>query len=149
MTLVTREDKGEMLTHEELDGNFTHLDTVKADLAKNNAFEGTQTFGKGIFQKTQALADGVINVSASSHFSRIVTANIAFSVTGVPPAGNVASFILDIINGGAFTVTWWANIKWPGGTPPTLTAAGRDVLGFFTTDGGATWSGMVISKDAK
>jgi hypothetical protein len=30
-----------------------------------------------------------------------------------------------------------------------LTSAGRDVLGFFTHDGGTTWSGLVLAKDVK
>jgi hypothetical protein len=40
-------------------------------------------------------------------------------------------------------------MKWAAGTAPTLTASGRDVLGFFTYDGGTTWSGLVLGKDIK
>jgi len=47
------------------------------------------------------------------------------------------------------TVTWWAGVKWAGGTAPTLTAAGVDILGFYTRDGGATWRGTMMSKDSK
>ena len=71
------------------------------------------------------------------------------SVSNVPASGSSVSFTLDLTNGGAFTITWWTNMKWAGGTAPTLTAAGRDVLGFFTHDGGTTWTGLVLGKDIK
>lgn len=40
-------------------------------------------------------------------------------------------------------------MKWAGGTAPTLTASGRDALGFYTYDGGTTWTGLVLGKDIK
>ena len=166
MALVKRQNKGQMLTHEELDGNFDFLDQKagaadtkaqqavdalgdKASVSGDNAFGGIQAFGKAVFQKTAALAAATIDVSAGSHFTKTITAATNFAVQNVPAAGKVASFILDLTNGGAFAITWWANIKWAGGTAPSLTAAGRDVLGFYTADGGATWTGMVLAKDAK
>lgn len=149
MPLVTRAGKGDILTHEELDGNFNHLDQTKAGLTSDNVLAGIQTFGKAVFQKSLDMAAGVIDVASGSHFSKVVTANVSLTLTNVPAAGTVASFILELTNGGAFTVTWWANIKWAGGTAPTLTAAGRDVVGFYTKDGGATWTGMLLAKDVK
>ena len=149
MPLVTRAAKGDILTHKELDGNFNHLDQTKAGLTSDNVLAGIQTFGKAVFQKSMDMAAGVIDVASGSHFSKVVTANVSLTLTNVPAAGTVASFILELTNGGAFTVTWWANIKWAGGTAPTLTAAGRDVVGFYTNDGGATWVGMLLAKDVK
>lgn len=167
MPLVTRALKGGLISHEEQDANLLLLkdlaDTAqeaadqavadlagKASLTADNVLDGIQAFGKAVFQKTAGeLAAANIDVSAGSHFKKTVAGGINFAVTGVPVAGKVASFILDLTNGGAFAVTWWANIKWAGGTAPTLTAAGRDVLGFYTVDGGATWTGMVLAKDAK
>ena len=35
----------------------------------------------------------------------------------------------------------------PGGTAPTFTETGIDVLVFFTKDGGATWFGFVSGQD--
>jgi hypothetical protein len=32
-------------------------------------------------------------------------------------------------------------VKWPGGTAPTLTSSGVDMLTFTTYDGGTTWFG--------
>lgn len=173
MAILTRAAKGRMLTHQELDSNFTQLDSkagaaqTAADTAKStadsaasaaaakaakdadNAFSAKQTFGKAVIQKSQALAGNDIDVSSSNHFKKTITAATTFTVSGVSPAGTISSFILDLINGGAFTVTWFAGIKWAAGTAPTLTASGRDSLGFYTDDGGATWTGVVIAKDAK
>jgi hypothetical protein len=30
-----------------------------------------------------------------------------------------------------------------------LITSGVDILGFFTSDGGTTWRGLVLSKDSK
>jgi hypothetical protein len=44
-------------------------------------------------------------------------------------------------NGGSSPISWWAGIKWPGGSPPLFAVAGIDVLTFYTYDGGTTWIG--------
>jgi hypothetical protein len=72
-----------------------------------------------------------------------------FSVSNVPASGTTAAFILEVINGGSATVYWFSGIEWVGGIAPTLTAAGRDVLGFYTFDGGTTISGFVLGLDVK
>jgi hypothetical protein len=70
-------------------------------------------------------------------------------VSNIPTSGTAASFILDLTNGGSATVNFFANVKWAGGTAPTLTASGRDALGFYTYDGGTIWTGFVLGKDIK
>lgn len=122
----------------------------KASLTADNALSGVQSFGKAVFQKSAGvLAANNIDVTLGSHYKKTIVANTALTVSNVPASGNVVAFILDLINGGAFTTTFWANMTWAGGTVPTFTAAGRDTLGFFTADGGASWTGMMIVKDAK
>jgi hypothetical protein len=95
------------------------------------------------------MAANDINVLLGNVFTKTITAATTLTVSNVPTTGTFVSFVLDLTNGGAGTITWWSNIKWVGGTAPTLTAAGRDALGFFTHDGGTTWSGVVIGKDIK
>lgn len=90
-----------------------------------------------------------IDLNAANFFTRTITGAITLTVSNVPTTGTTASFILDLTNGGAGTITWWSGMKWAGGTAPTLTASGRDVLGFFTHDGGTTWTGLVLGKDVK
>jgi hypothetical protein len=70
-----------------------------------------------------------------------------FSVSNVPSSGTTASFILEISNVGSATVYYFAGVEWPGGNAPTLTAAGRDVIGFYSHDGGTTWNAFILGQD--
>jgi hypothetical protein len=92
-----------------------------------------------------ALSGASIDLSTGNVFSKAITAATTFALTNVPASGTAVCFILDLTNGGAYTVTWWG-VKWASGTAPTLTASGRDVLGFITHDGGTTWSGFVLGQ---
>lgn len=96
-----------------------------------------------------AIAASNIDLSTANYFSKTISATTTFTVSNVPTTGTVASFILDLTNGGSQTINWWSGMKWAGGTAPTLTSSGRDVLGFFTHDGGTTWTGLLLGKDAK
>jgi hypothetical protein len=88
-----------------------------------------------------------INVGQANYFIRTISTDTTFTVTGTPATGTVASFILDLTNGGSATITWVTGTVWSGGTAPTLTASGRDVLGFFTHNGGGTINGFVLGTD--
>ena len=88
-----------------------------------------------------------IDLSTGNYFAITISGTTSFTVTNVPASSTAVSFILDITNGGSATVNWLANTRWASGTAPTLTSAGRDVLGFFTYDSGANWSGFVLSKN--
>lgn len=96
-----------------------------------------------------AMTANAIDLAIANYFSKTITVATTLTVSNVPAANTVGAFILDLTNGGAFTITWWANIKWVGGTAPVLTAAGRDAIGFFTHDGGSSWTGFVLGKDIK
>jgi hypothetical protein len=37
-------------------------------------------------------------------------------------------------------------VLWDGGVAPTLTAAGLDILIFYTHDGGTSWRGFVAAQ---
>ena len=89
------------------------------------------------------------DLATANYFSRTVNTASTFAVSNVTASGTVSSFVLDLTNGGSAAITWWANLKWAAGTAPTLTSAGRDILGFFTHDGGTTWNGLVLTKDIK
>jgi len=90
-----------------------------------------------------------IDLSIANYFSKTITTTTTFTVSNVPSSGTAESFILDLTNGGSATITWWSGVKWTGGLSPALTASGRDVLGFFTYDGGTTWTGLVLGLDVK
>jgi hypothetical protein len=104
----------------------------------------------GLREVRVPLGAGVqIDVAAGNVFTKTVAAATTFTVASVPAAGTVASFMLDITNGGSAAVTYWPGCKWSGGVAPVLTAAGRDLLGFITHDGGATWLAMRLGRDLK
>ena len=121
------------------DGDFCTLD-------------GTETLTNktitGLVEKHAAIAVAEIDLKTGNLFSKTISGAITLSLKNVPASGSVATFILELTNAGT-NVTWWAGLKWQKGTSPTLTAAGTDVLGFYSRDGGASWTGFVMAKDVK
>lgn len=89
-----------------------------------------------------------VDCSAGNYFIKTASGALTWTVTNVP-ASRAYSFILELTNGGTGTQTWFSGIKWPGGTAPTLTTSGVDVLGFITDDGGTTWRGVALMTDSK
>jgi 6-phosphogluconolactonase (cycloisomerase 2 family) len=123
-------------------GSFEQLNVSKTSL-----------FQSGIIEKEVLLGSGNnIDVRSASMFSKTITGATTFTVSNADNLGSgdrLVSFILDLTNGGSAAITWWSGVKWPGGTAPTLTASGRDVLAFYTHDLGTTWTGLVLGKDLK
>lgn len=107
---------------------------------------GTTPTWTGIKEVQTAISASAIDLSAGNYFTKTISTTTTFTVSNTASSGTVNSFILDLTNGGSSTVNWWSGVKWAGGTAPTLTASGRDVLGFFTEDGGTTWNGFVLGK---
>ncbi len=140
-------------------GKFVTTDGTNASWADAVTPTGTQTLtnktlvapvNTGARETRVAMGAGTaIDLASGNYFSRTNSGAVTFSVSNVPASGTTASFILDLTNGGVGAITWWSGVKWAGGTAPTLTSAGRDVLGFFTHDGGTTWTGLVLGKDVK
>ena len=102
----------------------------------------------GLKEARVAMAANNIDLALGNVFTKTISGASTLTVSNVPAAGVSASFILKLTNGGSAAVNWWAGVKWPGGTPPTLTVSGRDNLYFQTDDGGTTWD-CVIIKDMK
>jgi hypothetical protein len=100
----------------------------------------------GIIETRVATSSNNLNLANANYFTHTVSGATTFTVSNVATTGSVNTLILDLTNGGSAAITWWANVRWAAGTAPTLTATGRDVLGFFTHDGGTNWSGLVLAK---
>lgn len=96
-----------------------------------------------------AVSGSTIDLSLGNYFTKTITTNTTLALSNVPAAGTVANFILDITNGGNFTVTWWSGVKWSNGNAPILTSDGTDSLGFYTHDGGTTWYSFLLGEDLK
>lgn len=124
-----------------------------APISTTVTLSGTQTLsGKtvtGLKETKVAMAANNVDLATGNYFTKTISGASTLTVSNVPATGTANSFVLDLTNGGSATITWWSGMKWAGGTAPTLTSAGRDVLGFFTHDGGTTWSGLVLGKDVK
>jgi len=77
----------------------------------------------------------------------VVTATVTasantFTFSNPSTSGVSCSFTLILTNGGSQTVNWPGSVDWAGGSAPTLTTSGVDVLAFTTVDGGTIWYGF-------
>ena len=74
------------------------------------------------------------------------TSATTFTFSNATASDELCGFTLFLVNGGSQTVNWPASVDWPGGTAPTLTTTGIDILVFTTIDGGTTWYGNVAGQ---
>ena len=89
-----------------------------------------------------------LNLSNATLFEISLTSNITTMTISNPPAsGSMTEFTIHVKpNGTAYSITWPASVKWPGGTTPTLTStSGKvDIFVFRTYDAGTTWFGSTV-----
>jgi len=115
----------------------------------NSPVSNTKLFVNGsVAQNVVAVAASDINWSQGNYFTRTISTATTFTFSNFPASG-FAMITLKITNGGSATVTWPTGTKWNGGVAPTLTAAGVDIISFFTDDGGTTIHAFLVSKDSK
>lgn len=84
-----------------------------------------------------AVAASAINCASGHIFTKTASGALTWTFTNVP-AGFYAG-ILELTNGGTGTQTFPTGSKWASGGTPTLSASGKDLLSFYTPDGGTTW----------
>ena len=77
------------------------------------------------------------------------TSTTTFTFSNPTASDELCIFSIVLTNGGSQTVNFPASVDWEGGTAPTLTAAGVDILIFATVDGGTIWHGQSYSLDSK
>ncbi len=77
------------------------------------------------------------------------TSETTFTFSTPTASDELCVFSLILTNGGSQTVNWPASVDWEGGTAPTLTTSGVDILVFTTIDGGTTWHGSTYSVDSQ
>lgn len=89
-----------------------------------------------------------IDLTAGNSVTATVdTSANTFTFSNPTASDELCGFTLTLTNGGSQTVNWPASVDWAGGTAPTLTAAGVDVLVFYTTDGGTRWYGFLAGAN--
>jgi len=100
-----------------------------------------------------ALGDGngsrTIDVTLGNFVTATATGITTWTFSNPVQSPNACGFILELVNGGSATQNWPGTVRWPGGTAPTLTASGVDILVFITDDGGANWRGVASMVDSK
>ena len=76
-------------------------------------------------------------------FSLTTSGNTTFTFGSVT-SGRSVGFLIELTAGGTHTITWPASVDWAGGSAPDAPASGeKDVLVFWTRDGGTTWHGFL------
>ncbi len=86
-----------------------------------------------------------LDLDVANAFTATVTGIVTISFTNVPSADSfIVGVLIKLTNGGAYAVTWPAAVKWAGGTAPTLTASGTDLIALVTFDDGTTWQANAI-----
>jgi hypothetical protein len=90
-----------------------------------------------------------INLLTSNYFTATSIGATTWTFDNPTSGSVVLSFILKLINGGAYTQIWPTNVKWPGAVAPTLTVSGNDTLAFVSDDNGATWRGALMLLDSR
>lgn len=103
----------------------------------------------GLKETRVAMPESNIDLNTGNYFTKTISDTTTLTVSNVPASGTTASFILELTNGGSATVNYFAGVTFAGGTAPTLTASGVDILGFYTFDGGTTFRGLVVATDIK
>jgi len=131
------------------------LGTVEASKTVTADAVGTTTNLKTKKQTEIVNAIGTVSTATAINFAlgNVATAVLAsggsFTISNAPTSGVYGKFKLILTNGGTVADPWHASVKFAGGTTPTLTTSGVDVLTFETIDNGATWFAVVEGLDMK
>ena len=125
----------------------TALDAKSDTTHSHTSFTGLTV--TGLKETSVAMGANNIDLATGNLFTKTISGATTLTVSNVPASGTVGYFILQLTNGGSATVTWFSGVRWAGGTAPTLTASGKDILSFYTIDAGTTWNVVSIQKDVK
>lgn len=80
-----------------------------------------------------------LDFDLANAWTATVGGTVTLAVANVPSGTFVVGGILQLTNGGSSVVTWPAAFTWEGGTVPTLTTSGVDLIAFVSFDAGTTF----------
>ena len=87
----------------------------------------------------------VLDLDVAMAFTATVTGVVTISFDNVPSAGVfMMGVVIKLTNGGSSAVTWPSAVKWQGGSAPTLTTSGVDLIAMVSFDDGTTWQANAI-----
>ncbi len=94
-------------------------------------------------------ADITCDIQNGNSFTATISTNaVTFTFSNPTATDEFCGFSLVLTNGGSQTVNWPASVDWEGGSAPSLTSSGVDILYFFTVNGGTIWYGTMNSLNA-
>ena len=93
---------------------------------------------------TLATTSNTVNVALANYFISTPAGTSTWIFTGAPVSRD-SSFVLQLANGGSYTITWPSSVRWPANTAPTLSTNGVDILIFSTVNTGTTWRGSSLT----
>jgi hypothetical protein len=102
---------------------------------------------KDYSETTVAMAADDCDLELGNVFTKAISSSTTLTFSNAPASGKAGSLTLIATFSGSPAITWPANVKWTGGTAPTLTTAGIDVFTFMTTDNATSWLGFVSGAD--
>lgn len=143
-TIVTRSGKGSPLTHNEVDANFTNLNSGKVE--STNGALTNPTVTNYVETPYTANTSTAITLSLANGTVQILTLTGSATIT-MPAAVAGKSFLIQLKTGsGGYSVTW-TTVKWPSGTAPTVTstASRMDIYSFFSD--GTNWYGTTVGQN--
>ena len=131
------------------------LTATAAGLVNHADYQVSRPYFLDIAETVNAIGDtgggsDAIDISAGNVASATVsTSEQTFTFTNPSITARSCTFTLLLTNGGSQTVNWPAAVDWAGGSAPTLTSSGIDVLSFTTIDAGTIWYGFMAGADMK
>jgi len=146
------------ITVQELKTDSVQSNVIASDISITNltiTTSNTSVTNVVVFNSTHIALGNVagaatINTQQGTYFSANTSGGCTWTFTGGPDSSKATGFTLELTSGAgntstAYTQTWPAAVKWPGGTAPTLTQGDTavDVLIFLTDDGGTNWRGAL------
>jgi hypothetical protein len=114
-------------------------DTSKVDVSETR----TANIDLLTYSETKiAMSANSVDLSLGNVFTKTISGATTLTFDNPAASGKAGAFSLILTNGASSAITWPTSVDWPLATPPTLTAAGVDVLTFTTIDGGTIWYGI-------
>ena len=127
---------------------------VLGDVVINDSLDVNQvTYSKYFHENYNDLGDSsggvTISLITANNFRIRRTGTITISITNAPSGPRAIGFtlVMDDGSGGTATTNWPSSIQWANGAAPTLTANGKDILVFYTYDGGSTYYGFLSANN--
>lgn len=99
-----------------------------------------------VYQQINTSSTTTFDLSTASFFKVTLSSNLTITAINNATSGVAQSFAIEVVNGGAYSITWPNSIRWDGGVAPALTENRTILFMFYTTDGGTTFRGQVVME---